>query len=140
MKYKYAVQLNLDKPTEPAIRTPMVNVELFGPTDSVKIFSLVDSGAWYCLFNVAYASKIGVDIAKCKKGATIGVGGMERIPVYYTELEMQVDHQDTIRIPVGFIDSPSVNGLLGQIGFFDSFRIKFERDHGTFEITRVKTK
>ena len=32
-------------------------------------------------------------------------------------------------MPVGFIKSNSVNGLLGQIGFFDLNRIKFERDH-----------
>ncbi len=41
-------------------------------------------------------------------------------------------------VPVGFIDSPSVNGLLGQIGFFDLHKIKFERDHDSFEITPVK--
>jgi len=43
-----------------------------------------------------------------------------------------------IKIPVGFINSDSVGLLLGQEGFFDNYRIKFERDHNVFEITPVK--
>ena len=43
-----------------------------------------------------------------------------------------------IKIPVCFADSSSVGILLGQEGFFDKHRIKFEKDHDSFEITPVK--
>lgn len=43
-----------------------------------------------------------------------------------------------VDIPVGFIDSRSVTGLIGQTGFFDLHRIKFERDHNSFETSPVK--
>ena len=55
-----------------------------------------------------------------------------------TDLEIQVKDLGKVKIPVGFIDSRSVIGLLGQAGFFDSHRIKFERDHNSFEIIPVK--
>ena len=40
----------------------------------------------------------------------------------------------SVEIPVCFVDSPTVGLLLGQEGFFDNHRIKFEKDHDTFEI------
>lgn len=50
-------------------------------------------------------------------------------------MEVGVEHiSGRRRIPVGFIDSQSVDILLGQEGFFDEFRIKFEKDHDTFEV------
>lgn len=55
-------------------------------------------------------------------------------------LDLRIEHLEKINIPVGFIDSPSVNVLLGQIGFFDKNKIKFERDHFSFEITPTKKK
>ena len=55
-----------------------------------------------------------------------------------TELEIQVKDLNKVKIPVGFIDSRSVTGLIGQGGFFDLHRIKFERDHNSFEISPVK--
>lgn len=47
-----------------------------------------------------------------------------------------MDHK--IKITAGFIDSDSVNALLGQEGFFDNYRIKFEKDHDAFEIILAK--
>lgn len=44
----------------------------------------------------------------------------------------------SIKIPVCFVQSPTVGLLLGEEGFFDLYRIKFEKDHDTFEITPGK--
>jgi len=38
-----------------------------------------------------------------------------------------------------YLNSSGVAAILGQEGFFDAFRIKFERDHGIVEVTFVKT-
>jgi hypothetical protein len=43
-----------------------------------------------------------------------------------------------IEIEAGFVDSPSVSAILGQEGFFDAFKIKFEKDHNIIEITHSK--
>lgn len=45
---------------------------------------------------------------------------------------------EAIEIPACFVDSPSVGILLGQDGFFDLHRIKFEKDHDTFEVASAK--
>lgn len=136
MKYKYTVNINWRNPSLPAVRHPLVDIELFGPSGSVIVSSLLDSGADYCLFNSKYAPLIGVDLNKCTKGGTIGVGGKTVIPTYRCELEIMPKYLKKIKIPIDFIDSDSVNGLVGQTGFFDLHRIKFERSHNTFEITQ----
>ena len=134
MKYNYLTSFSS---SGQHFHRSVVDVEIFGPTNSFKTIALLDSGADNCLFNLEYAKEIGVDLNKCKKTATTGVEG-GRTDVYITEIDIQVQHLKKIRIEVGFINSKSVNGLLGQIGFFDLNRIKFERDHKTFEINPVK--
>lgn len=136
MKYDYAVSINQFEPNRPAWRRPVVKVKLFGPKGETNCLALVDSGADYCMFNVSFVDIIGIDLNSCERGRTIGVEGGSK-EIYITELEIEVEHLKKIKIPVNFIDSSSVGGLLGQIGFFDKNRIKFERDHNTFEISPV---
>lgn len=136
MKYKYLVSVN-NNPNKPHFRRPIVDVELFGPQGKVKTIALLDSGADNCLFNIEFAKYIGINIDECERQQTIGVEG-GRKDIYMTEIEIMVKHLEKIKVSVGFIDSRSVTGLLGQIGFFDKNRIKFERDHDTFEINPVK--
>lgn len=67
----------------------------------------------------------------------IGIGG-KQVEAYESEIEMKVKHfPKSFTLPVAFVDSPSVDILLGQEGFFDRFRIKFEKGHGTFVVERV---
>jgi len=134
MKYKYLTQVN-SNPNRPHFRRPVVDVELFGPNGNVKTIALVDSGADNCLFNIEFAKAIGVNLEQCEKSRTIGVEGGSK-EVFLIDLDIQVKHLDKVKVPVGFIESRSVIGLLGQIGFFDAYRIKFERDHNTFEINQ----
>lgn len=136
MKYQYLTVLNGD-PNGKHFRRPAVDVEIFGPTRSLDTFALLDSGADNCLFQFEFAEAIGVDLTKCKKSMTIGVEG-NGAEIYLTDIEIKVKGLEKIKVPVGFIKSKSVNGLLGQIGFFDLNRIKFERDHNTFEINPEK--
>ena len=124
-------------PNKPHYRRPIVDVELFGPKKSIATIALVDSGADYCLFNIEYAKAIGIDIDTCDKDITVGIEGGSK-DIFMIDLEMQVKDLDKVKVPVGFIDSKSVIGLIGQSGFFDLHRIKFERDHNSFEISPVK--
>lgn len=139
MKYKYSVSVNFVDPHKPAFRRPMIKVSLFGSNGSVNALSLVDSGADNCLFSVEFAKILGIDLKKCERQQTTGVEG-GKMDVFLTTVEIQAEHLEKIKLPVGFIDSPSVTGLLGQEGFFDKHRIKFERDHNTFEIIPIQKK
>ena len=42
-----------------------------------------------------------------------------------------------MEVPAWYVDTKHVNILLGQEIFFDSFKIKFEKDHDMFELVRA---
>ena len=49
-----------------------------------------------------------------------------------------VGMNEEIEILAGFIKSDGVAAILGQDGFFDNYKVKFEKDHNMVEITPVK--
>jgi len=136
MKYRYLTQMNRD-PHKPHFRRPVVDVELIGSAVSITTIGIVDSGADYCLFNIQYAKAIGIDLEKCDKDRTIAIEGQGK-EIFMADIAMHIKGLEKVTIPVGFIDSNSVIGLIGQTGFFDLHRIRFERDHNTFEINPIK--
>ena len=63
---------------------------------------------------------------------------MEHIDGFVAGLTFRIEHQtETFNAPIVFIDT-DLPVLLGREGFFDRYRIKFEQDHDTFEITPAK--
>ena len=140
MKYQYSTAYDLANPTAPHKRRPVLEIELFGPKNKVSIFgALVDSGADVSVLNIGVAEILGLDLSKAERQRTIGISGGQETLV--STIQIRVEGQDQrITIPVRFIDSQYVDALLGQEGFFDHYRIKFEKDHDTFEITPAKKK
>ncbi len=122
------------------IKKPIIQIEVFGSNGSKKFNALIDSGADYSLFNIQVAKLAGLDLSKAEICPFVGIGGKQEIPAYLLEdVEIKLEGiNQKIKIPVGFIDSESVGLLLGQEGFFDNYRIKFEKDHDVFEIIPVK--
>ena len=133
MKYQYSLSQYA--------RRPAITVELFGPEKSILIQNaLIDSGADYCVFNLEFAKYIGIDLEKAGAGNSVGIGGLEKIKTYFVEIELKIkEFDDRIKIKAGFIDSPSVIALLGQDGFFDNYKINFERNENFFEINPATT-
>ena len=60
-------------------------------------------------------------------------------PGFVAEIDVCVKGHPAFTAPVVFIDT-DFPVLLGQEGFFDNHRIKFEKDHDTFEISAPPTK
>ncbi len=59
MKYEYTPFLDPRGLNFPLKRKPLIEVELFGNKKSIKIpDALIDSGADYCLFNIAFGKEI----------------------------------------------------------------------------------
>ena len=81
---------------------------------------------------------LGIDLSNARSARFTGISG--QIDGYRLEkIKIKVDGlNESVEIPVCFIKSPTVSLLLGQEGFFDQYRIRFEKDHDTFEITPVK--
>jgi hypothetical protein len=96
---------------------------------------LIDSGADTTMMNTEYAKLLGIDLNKAIKKEFLGIGD-SRVSTYISSVTMKVKHFDKLIVtPVAFTDSPSVDILLGQEDFFESFRIKFEKDNDTFDLS-----
>ena len=77
MKFEYTSYWDSANPNIPLKKRPLIEIELFAGSKSIKIpDALVDSGADYCLFNIAYADVLGIDIGKCPKIYFTGIGGL----------------------------------------------------------------
>ncbi|MEK7151022.1 MAG: aspartyl protease family protein [Patescibacteria group bacterium] len=137
MRFEYVTEFN-SNPNEKAHRRPMLDVVLLHGDKKIKVFALVDSGADDCIFNKDVADALGIDLSKAKRKNYAGISGHTRGWLTDVTLYIEAMPDERLTIPVAFIDSPTVSGLLGQVGFFDAFKIKFERDHGVFEIMRSK--
>lgn len=137
MKYQYTSFFPGDESLRWTKR-PMVEIEVFGSKGNRKFNALIDSGADASLFNIGVANILGFDLSQAKKRNFTGITGATLV-YFFEGVEIKVEGmEESINIPVGFIKSDSVSLLLGQEGFFDSYRIKFEKDHDTFEITSLK--
>ena len=140
MKYKYSGIYDFSNTNKRLIKRPIVEIELFNNGNSIKGAAVIDSGADKSLFNIAYAKEIGIDLTNAHKEEFMGIGGT-RVSCFVTIIEIKMQHIDEkYKIEAGFIESDAVNILLGQEGFFDQNRIRFEKDHDTFEIIPAKKK
>ena len=85
----------------------------------------------------AIAEAFEIDRTTCVQHAVMGVS-MEPIPGFIEHLSFRIQgHDEHFDAPVVFIDT-DIPVLLGREGFFDQYRIKFEQDHDTFELTPVR--
>jgi hypothetical protein len=134
MKYRYSVvsgQTNIDGSYT---KRPVVEVELSRGTQRRKFLALIDSGADQIMMPSAIAEALGIDRDRSARRTSLGVS-MDPIDGFVGHLTFQIEHQEeSFDAPVIFIDT-DVPVLLGREGFFDRYRIKFEQDHDTFEIT-----
>jgi hypothetical protein len=134
MKYRYSVvsgQTNVDGRYT---KRPVVEVELSSGNQTRKFLALIDSGADQIMMPAAIAEAFGIDRDQCPKRISLGVS-MEPVDGFVSDLTFRIAHQpNAFEAPVIFIDA-DVPVLLGREGFFDRYRIKFEQDHDTFEIS-----
>lgn len=133
MKYKYTAVPTND-PKAPWLRQPLIEVKIFGETQSADILGLIDSGADICLFHIDIAKGLGIDLTNAEVQRVSGIDGTPQ-EMRMAWVPIQVERQDRIVVRAGFIDSPGVRILLGQNGFFDCYKIRFHRAKGFFEIS-----
>ncbi len=137
MKYKYTQSLT-ENIRGGYTQRPLIEIEIIGEEGVSVVAGLIDSGADSNLMNIQYAKDAGIPLDEKKKRWFVGIGG-KRVLCYEASINFKVKgFSETFEAPVAFIDSPSVGVLLGQEGFFDIFRIKFEKDHNTFELSLSK--
>ena len=137
MKFPYVKTPHSD-PNKKWVARSIIPVTLFGPKGKVHVYALIDSGADRCLFNIEIANEIGINVTAGEANRGYGIEG-RGIDIYIHKIRLQVkDIDKKIEVNAGFTDAQGVIPILGQDGFFDNFRIKFEKDHDVIEIVPIK--
>lgn len=137
MKFPY-VKIPTRDPRRKWLSRPLIPVTLFGPRGSIYIDALVDSGADISLFHSDIGRDIGLEIEKGERQVFSGIeGGNVIVYTHFIYLQI-IGMNEKIEVEAGFTETSGVSAILGQEGFFDKFRIKFERDINSLDITPVK--
>lgn len=137
MKFPY-IKLPFKDPTLKWVARPLIPIRIFGPKVVWEGYALIDSGADRCLFNLEIAQDIGLDLSESQIQNFGGIeGGSIKAKLHKIKLQV-VGIEEKVEVTAGFVSSNSVSAILGQEGFFDNLRIKFEKDHGIVEINLVK--
>ena len=112
----------------------MLQVALFNGTKRQQIVCLVDSGADQCLFHASIARSLGIDVESGRHKEFDGIA--DSIEAYMHPIEIQIqDFAERVKVVAGFTESDGVHAILGQAGFFENFRICFERYRWKIEVT-----
>lgn len=134
-------KIRSNNPSIPFFLRPHLEILIINGMRNVRLSAQIDTGADQILINKSWASHLGIEWKKGDPSYTYGIippspARPTRIPTYIHQVEVEVMNlpQSRKRMPVGFINSPNVGALLGQIGFFDNFRVSFERFNNFFEI------
>ena len=118
----------------------MLELEFVGKGGSkTNAIGLIDSGADTTMLNIQYADFLGVKLDEKNTRNILGVGN-GTVLVYVSTFRFKIKQIEDkeIEVPAWYVDSNNVDILLGQETFFEMFKIKFEKDHDTFEVTPVR--
>jgi hypothetical protein len=102
---------------------------------STEMFALLDSGADYCLFPYQFLEELGIE--KVGLGVDFSLGMAEGHPIYFATVTLHIMGMEVSgEIEAGFTEYLDGKGmaLLGHNGFFDRYRVMFDRPNCSFEI------
>jgi len=140
MQFDYRKEPDRTKPKKQWIKRPKIQVGLHNGSKHVQLICLVDSGADDCMFNSSIADILGIDL---KAGTRKRFGGIAKgiaIDSYLHPVEIQIEgFAERIPLIAAFCESAAVDGILGQSGFFENYKVEFEGYKGKLEITSRPT-
>jgi hypothetical protein len=115
---------------------PFIPLTLRYHNRSLKIKALVDSGADFCMFDGELLHLLAPDV-NLKSLEKISLGGIGGTATgYITHLEIGVG-TTFFSVPAVFsfeFSPDEFGGLAGQLGFFDTFKIRFDRANKSIEL------
>lgn len=118
MKFKY-------KKYSPYVIRPVIPIEVAYKSQSIQQEVLVDSGADNCIFDAEVGETLGIDVKKGKMSQAAGITG-KPAPIYKHTIKINVGGYD-YNIEAGFkYDYYWPYSIVGQIGFFSLFIVKFD--------------
>jgi hypothetical protein len=96
------------------------------------------------MFPASYAARLGLDLQRGKRYEFSGAGSNAQI-AYFFDLRVaipSVPRSIRFQAPIGFTNAleGAAIGLLGQNGFFDTFKVAFDLPKGIFVINPPRRK
>ncbi|HEX4544061.1 MAG TPA: aspartyl protease family protein [Candidatus Acidoferrum sp.] len=90
-------------------------------------YAIVDSGADHCIFPRSFMQPLGLDPLATPVDMTSGVGSTN-LPTHFAHVTLDLQGLAQFSVYAGFttgMDRFGI-GLLGQTGFFERFKIRFD--------------
>jgi hypothetical protein len=101
----------------------------------VRYIVMPDSGADACLFPLRLAKSLGLDVLQLPQGVTGGLGASANT-TYWAPITVDLGNGIEFSAYAGFTQGMDRMGLglLGQLDFFDRFRVEFDLSKRVFTI------
>ena len=121
-------------------KRPLIPVSIRNKGITVSYLALVDSGADFNVFHSDIASLLGVDLKMLKNKIPFGgiKKGNAQCKGYVASVELGIGKDFYDEAIVIFSDDISHNGygILGQFGFFNYFKVIFDRSKYFFQLEK----
>jgi hypothetical protein len=119
---------------------PQVGVVMRGPSQSRPIDPcLVDSGADHNIFNDTWAQVLGIDLSLRSDTYEVTLPQYGNITGRMVKVKYILDNYEWVGETV-FIEWSTPVALLGRVGFFDAFDVKFAQSGNQFFLYPTKAK
>ena len=112
------------------VKNPKTSIEL-------PVFGLIDSGASETLLRSQIGEELGIDIESGERVEFQGVGGIT-FGYRHKVLLRLVDEKKEHEIKCAFTPLPGIPALLGERGFFENYKVTFEKYKNVFSVTGKK--
>ena len=116
---------------------PLVDVSLIGPTRTVPLLGLIDTGSDDTVFPEAIARQVGLDLSLAPAGEMAGIGSRP-YAMRYAHVRLRLSDGAEFRdwpAWVGFTAAPLRHPLLGLSGCLQYFTATFHGDREEVELT-----
>ncbi len=109
------------------ILKPVIPVKIIIGDKALRYSALIDSGADFCIFDAEIGENLGLNIKLGKKEIFGGIQEKSGAEAFFHEVKLDIGGWN-YKTVVGFSYDIAKHGfgILGQIGFFDIFVVKFD--------------
>ena len=121
-------------PDRQFVHRPVIAIQLLFGNKSLEYEALIDSGADFCIFHAEMATILGIPVNEGKEMIFYGTGGAPQL-AYFHEIQINIGGWP-MNLYCGFSNEMKTlpYGILGQVGFFDRFKIEFDYQNKRIEL------
>lgn len=134
MRFPYR-KINLANPfnSKKFILRPIIPLSIKYQDKALRFEALIDSGADFNILPMEIAKKLGIILKNSEHISFAGVGG-NIIDGIKTDVSLEIGSQ---KIQSRVVFAPVENGILGQYGFFDLFKVNFNLKNKIIEVETI---